>query len=211
MKKITAGHVLLTILLLSTASRAELLDKRISFEASSGYEFEELCESLDLVCGIEVDFTVYKDIGTLELHAVTGRDGLAAVMSRYPGHRWRIQDGVLLVYPKKKEKSPLDLPVSHLSFNKLTFTDIRRLFAKEMKLKSSSVSLSGAGGGFVDNTEVSFEARDIIIRDALTRIVKTRGHDMWIFKRYTTSEGEPFYSLKLESFVQPPATHLPSK
>lgn len=201
MKNPIAGVVLL---LLASVCSSEILDKKISFAASSGHEFYHLCKSLEVVCGIEVDFTVYRDIGSLELRDIAGRKGLAAVLSRYPGHRWEFRDGTLFVYPRRRsEKSPLDRHVSSIRLNNQSLDTIRGFFAKEMRLEGSSFSVTGHGNGSVgDSSRISLEARNIVIRDALTRIVKSHGHAMWSVDRYLSSDGHPFYSLELKSYEQ---------
>lgn len=203
MKKLTTAVNL--ALLLSSVSRAELWNKRISFDASRGQEFYELCKSLDVICAIEVDSTVRKDKGSLEVAETAGRKALATVMALYPGHRWELREGVLFVYPKRrKEKSPLDQKLDLISLNNESFESASRFFTKEMRLRAGSSSVTGSWDRPADSPKISFEAKNIVIRDALTRIVKSHGHAMWIFNRYKSSDEGPLCTFDLQRYAPSP-------
>jgi len=185
------------------SARADILKRRISLE-TWGNEFVSLCVSLQAVCGIEIDHSLHKkNTRPLELHDVSGREALDAVLARYPGHQWELRDGVLIVHPKqRKEKSPLETHLTDVDFKEQPLPLISKFFMQKMRVRGGSKSLGGSRDTTLEDTRpINLRAKNISVRDALTRVVKTHKSSMWIFTRYISSSGEAVYSLDLHSFT----------
>ena len=183
------------------------LDRTISFVAPPASEFFQLCQSLKLPCGIELDYTTYEDHGALVVSGLSGHKALLRVLSRYPGHRWRLEDGLLRVFPSKPlSGNPLMRRLPRVDFMNTPLPVIKRSLRKSIGIKPKTHSATSALTDEIQLSTASLSARDISARDALNAIVKSNGRAMWSVSRHKSGRGSDFYTLELEAYTVPGQT-----
>lgn len=198
MKNLFLGLILGWLPLCGSGANAGPLDKKISIEAAPGYEFFELCRSLDVPCGIDSLLGTANDPAVFEAQNVSGRIALSRIMAQNPGYKWKFRAGILSVFPKGLTRgSPIDQQIS-VTFNNRTLAEIEAILTKEMGIGFGSRSVGGSET--LDSTKVSLSSKNISVREVLDRVIRTHGHSMWILRRQDLSGSTPMYNLELYSY-----------
>ena len=198
MKNSFLGLILGWLTLCGDGANAGPLCKKISIEASPGYEFFELCRSLDVLCGIDSLLGPSGDATVFEVQNVSGRIALSEIMTHNPGHKWEFRRGILSVSPKRRTRdSPIDRHIS-VDFSSMTLTEIEAKLTKNMGIGFGSMSVGGSDAS--DSTKISLFSKNVSVREVLDRVIRTHGHSMWILRRQNLSESAPMYNLELYSY-----------
>lgn len=210
--KLMSATVVAIVFCFSSAT-ADVLEKKISFEAAAGYEFFELCNSIDIPCGVELAAPNKGDSTSIHVEGISAKKVLASVLTRYPGHRWALVAGALNVRPKLSPKnSPLDRQAISIRLEGKTLDQISVEISKMLKIGGGSRSISGFDESENDSRKISVVLERGTFRDVLDKAVRTHGHAMWILERSTTPDYPDHYDLRILSYwTLPPGATIPGR
>ena len=160
-------------------------------EARGGYELFDSCRAMNRPCGQEQ--TGDKEIAkrkhpTIKLKKTTPRKILDLIVGRYPSHRWVVQDGVLVLEPKRRKgEDILARRLDHVSIrDSLSLKAAFDVF-RQAKIPGVGISMTGDPRYACIDLELS----NVTVRDALNAIAKADGQVMWSFVPRGPGENGP--------------------
>lgn len=195
---LTSGQTLETKL----ASKVDTFD---SATRSIPLQLIEVAQRFDIPMGIEWS-DAFPDDGPAPVHIrdTTVGDLLARILAQRSGYELRLDDGVVHVFATPlldDQRNFLNIRLREFSLNKANMAAAR--FHLWGAIISHLHPQGGYGGGWggvsiykdFDAEKITFVARDLTVRQALSKIVVAQGNALWVvrIRERQMMEGEPFY------------------
>lgn len=183
--------------IVSAASSENWLDASLDsgHDARGGYELFDLCRALNRPCGQEQ--TGAEEIAgdkhsALNLKKTTPRKILDLIVSRYPSHRWIVQDGVLVLEPKKRKgEDVLARRLEHVLIRDALSLKAALDVLRQAKIPGVGIAMTGDPRYACIDLELS----NVTVREALNTIAKADGQVVWSFVPRAVGKNGPSLSM----------------
>lgn len=178
------------------------LAKKVTFTATPRGGLLSLCCALAIPCAIEVDGRSMgeDDPGiSRDFKNTPGEVALITILKDYPGHSWRITDGILTISPRVAIKSnPLDKSVGPIDFRSEKIEVVESWIQRRP-------GLTNLGAGHWDHEKpstkrVSYKSKHSTARELLTGIVKQYGDAAWIARHKNLEDMGSIADIDLVSY-----------
>ncbi len=174
----------------SAASADAWLDAPMEeFKAPGGNELAYLCSLKSMPCGYEeVPGKKIEHNKGPELHLkkTTARKVLDEITRRYPGHRWIVQDGVVVLEPKQRTgKDLLAKKLDRISIQNTVSLQAAMLVLMQAKIPGVGVAMVGDP----QYACIDLELRNVTVREALNAVAKADGQASWSFSSERAEKG----------------------
>lgn len=165
----------------------------IDFSGTGVNELHDLCSQINMPCGFEGTYTrdwrdrIYHPPlgGKLHLKNTSARKILDEIVRLYPGHHWRIHDGVINVGPDKNAPKDLLLrKLNHLSLHGSSYMAARYVFIRAHIGIQGPVLMGTHLDDRLRYNRIDLELDDVTVREALNAIAKADGQAFWIYWPY---------------------------
>jgi len=165
----------------------------------------ELAQRFNIPMGIEwSDDPQAKAPSPVHIRDTTIRNLLSQILAQQPGYEFRLDDGVVHIFATRLLDDPrnfLNIRLREFSLEKANMGAARfYLWGTIISHLHQRGGFGGGWGGYskykdFDVNKITFSCRDLTVRQALSKIVKSQGNALWVvrIRQRQMMEGEPFY------------------
>jgi len=156
--------------------------------------------------GVEFDGETPAGIASIKVADGTVADIVRELVGRMPDYKWQVIDDVLNVMPRQPRNTVLDVRIHTLRLRRCAPVDfshaiasipeVKRWLKENRVVEQTLIAVVGHVEFPPSEPRISIEARDLTLREALNRIVKTPGLLRWAVTRY--GEGGKHLSIIVE-------------